>query len=223
MYAATQSPAAGPGLKAAVGIGIALWFALAAGAVLAGLVAAPPGEPPLPVLVAVAAPLAVAFWLYRASAAFRGFVLGLDARLLAALQGWRVAGAMFLALYAFGVLPGIFAFPAGLGDMAVGVTAPLVVMALINQPGFAASRGYVIWNLLGIFDFVVAVGTGTLASGAIPGFAFAPTTAALTAWPVALVPAFLVPLFAMLHLAALAQARAARRSSTTRARSNDGE
>src|SRR5262249_44584082 len=59
--------------------------------------------------------------------------------------------------YAWRVLPGLFAFPAGFGDMATGVTAPWIVLGLVRNPSFAASRRYVIWNILGILDFVVAV------------------------------------------------------------------
>jgi len=189
---------------------LALWFALAAAAVALGWLHNPPGRPPLPVLVAVAIPVGLFLSAFAAVPSVRAFVLGVDIRLLTALQGWRVAGMLFVALYAYDVLPAIFALPAGFGDAAVGVTAPIVVMALLRRPGFAASRAFAVWNGLGIFDFVVAVGTGTLASGAVPGLAFTPTTAAVTAWPLGLIPGFLVPMFTILHLAALLQLRARR-------------
>src|SRR5262249_11237234 len=47
------------------------------------------------------------------------------------------------ALYVHGVLPGAFAWPAGLGDIAIGVTAPWVALALVRRPGFATSRVFV--------------------------------------------------------------------------------
>src|ERR1700731_1688521 len=56
------------------------------------------------------------------------------------MQAWRWAGFRFQTLYTYGVLPGIFAWPAGLGDMAVGVTAPLVLAALLRRPGFVAYK-----------------------------------------------------------------------------------
>jgi hypothetical protein len=64
----------------------------------------------------------------------------------------------------------------------------------------------VIWNLLGILDLVVAVGTGGLVSwfGLGAGNASMGPMAQL---PLLLVPAFLVPGFVMLHIAALLQAR----------------
>src|SRR6185437_8157592 len=52
------------------------------------------------------------------------FVLALDLRFVAAVQAWRWAGLEFLTLYTYGILPGVFAWPAGLGDMIVGFSAP---------------------------------------------------------------------------------------------------
>ena len=73
---------------------------------------------------------------------FRDFVLAADLRLMTGIQAGRFAGLGFLALYANGVLPGSFALPAGLGDMAIGVTAPWVLLALIRRPGFAAGKTF---------------------------------------------------------------------------------
>jgi hypothetical protein len=60
------------------------------------------------------------------------FVLGVGLRLLTAVQTWRVLGGMFLFLYAFNLRPALFAFPAGLGDVAVGVAAVFVLGAMIE-------------------------------------------------------------------------------------------
>ena len=76
----------------------------------------------------------------------REFVLSADLRLIVGMQAWIWAGFGFLTLYIYGVLPGIFAWPAGLGDMAIGVTAPLVLSALLRRPGFAARKSFVAWN-----------------------------------------------------------------------------
>ena len=106
-----------------------------------------------------------------------------------------------------GWLPRLFAWPAGLGDIAVGVTAPFVAQALIRSPSFAGSRRFVVWNILGILDLVVALSMGALNSGFIPGVVGSVTTAPMARLPLVLIPAFLVPLFLMLHLIALLQAR----------------
>lgn len=185
-----------------------LWLAVALALSLSGGLETPAGAPPLKILAAAAVPIVVFVMWYRSSKAFRHWVLGLDLRLIVMLQGWRVVGGVFLVLLAFGLLPGLFAWPAGLGDVAVGVTAPFVALALLRRPAFATGRGFVAWNVLGIFDFVVAVATGTLASGMLPDLVSGANTAAMSGWPLGTIPGFLVPLFVILHLAAILQARA---------------
>ena len=145
-----------------------------------------------------------AYWGWPA---FRAYVLSLDLPLATAIQAWRAGGLGFLALYAHEVLPGAFAWPADLGDIAIGVTAPWVALALVRRPGFATSRVFVVWNLLGILDLVVAVGVGGLSSALASGAAGEVTTGPMAQLPLVLIPAYLVPLFVMLHLAALFQAR----------------
>jgi len=64
-----------------------------------------------------------------------------------------------------------------------------------------------IWNLLGILDFVVAVSLGVLSSGFVAGLVGTVTTAAMTQLPLVLIPAYFVPLFILCHLTTLLQAR----------------
>lgn len=151
----------------------------------------------------------VAFWTWRS---FRDLVLAADLRLLTGTQAWRFAGFGFLGFYAAGLLPGYFAWPAALGDMAVALTAPWLVITLIRQSRFVGSRGFIAWNIFGILDFVVAVGMGaaapllfpSLAGTAIPQM---PTMAPMAHLPLALVPTYAVPMFTIFHLVALFQAR----------------
>src|SRR5262245_18814362 len=184
---------------------LALWFVAVFLLGAMGTFVRLPGTPPIPILIGATAPLAVFLAAYWVWPAFRAYVLSSDLSLAAAMQAWRAGGLGFLALYVHGVLPGAFAWPAGLGDIAIGVTAPWVALALARRPGFAASRVFVAWNLFGILDLVVAVGTGGLHSAlAAPGDV---TTGPMARLPLVLIPAYLVPLFLMLHLAALFQAR----------------
>jgi hypothetical protein len=121
---------------------------------------------------------------------------------------------MFVGLYAFDVLPALFALPAGLGDAAIGVAAVPVALTLIDNPDFARTRAFRNFHLLGLADFVVAVGTATLASGAVAGLVpDGVTSAPMGLLPLSLIPGFLVPLFTILHLTALLQARALRRQA----------
>ena len=87
-------------------------------------------------------------------------LLGLDLRLLTAMQAWRIIGVMFLVLMAFGFLPGTLRGP-GLGDLLVGAYAPFVVLAISRRtPGW--HEHVVLLNVL--LDFVEAIGSGVLSS-----------------------------------------------------------
>jgi hypothetical protein len=195
-------------MKQVVTMAMALWLGLVFLLGAKGAFVGSPGSPPLPIFFGFAIPLAVFFAAYFGWDRFRAFVLGADLRLVAAIQGWRWAGMGFLSLYAHRILPGLFAFPAGLGDMAVGITAPWIVLGLIRQPSFATIKRFVIWNIMGILDLVVAVSLGTICSGFIHGLTGNITTGPMSQLPLVLIPAYLVPFFIMLHFAALAQARA---------------
>ena len=184
---------------------LALWFVVVFLLGAAGAFVRLPGTPPIPVLIGATAPLVVFLAAYWAWPTFRAYILSSDLSLAAAIQAWRAGGLVFLSLYKYGLLPGAFAWPAGLGDIAIGVTAPWVALALVRRPGFATSRVFVAWNLFGILDLVVAVGTGGMHSALAS--AGEVTTGPMADLPLVLIPAYLVPLFIMLHLAALFQAR----------------
>jgi hypothetical protein len=193
-------------VKVAVAAALVFWVVLVTLLGAGGLFVTPPGAPPLVILIAVTAPIVVFLAAFRISRAFRDFVLAADLRFMMAIQAWRFAGLGFLALYAHGILPGLFAWPAGLGDIAIGLTAPWLLVALIRRPGFAASRTFVAWNWLGILDLVIAVGTGTLSQMLSPGVNGS-STGPMAQLPLALIPTYFVPIFVMLHIAALMQTR----------------
>jgi hypothetical protein len=204
---AETQPSGRGGIRLAVVSALGVWLLLVLSLGAAGAFVGPPGTPPLAIAIGVAAPLVLFFAWLRLSQPFREFVLSLDLRLIAGMQAWRWAGLGFLDLYAYKVLPGVFALTAGLGDMAIGVTAPWIILALVRQPGFAARRAFIRWNILGILDLVIAFSiaavTAVLATGA-PGEI---STAPMATLPLLVIPAFLVPFFLMLHAAALMQSR----------------
>ena len=204
---AESQPSGQGGICLAVAIALAVWLLLVVSLGLAGAFVGPPGTPPLPIAIGVAAPLVLFFASLRLSRSFREFVLSLDLRLIAGIQAWRWAGLGFLDLYAHNVLPAVFALPAGLGDMAIGVTAPWIMLALVRQPGFAASRTFIRWNILGILDLLVAVSIGAASTLFATGAPGEISTAPMATLPLLLIPAFLVPLFLMLHTATLMQSR----------------
>lgn len=184
---------------------LVVWFAVVYTLLQSGAYMVPPGQPPLPLAIGYAVPLVVFAALYFAAPGFRDFVLALDLRTVTALQAWRVIGGMFLALYAFGQLPGLFAWPAGAGDVAIGLAAVYVLHRLMNDATFAATRGFVAFNVLGLLDFAGAFATGAL--GADPALVGEVTTAPLLVLPLGLIPGFLVPAFTILHIIALIHAR----------------
>lgn len=186
---------------------LALWLGLVFILGAQGAFVGRPGSPPVAIFFGFAIPLAVYFAAYFGWSGFRAFVFGADLRLVAAIQAWRWAGLGFLSLYAYGVLPGLFAFPAGLGDMAIGLSAPWIVLGLVRRPSFATSQRFVIWNIMGIIDLVVAVSLGTICSGFLRGITGNVTTGPMAQLPLIFIPAYLVPFFMMLHLTALLQAR----------------
>lgn len=192
------------GIRLGIALVIALWLALVVSLGAAGLFLGRPGAPPAGIAIGVVAPLLVFFAWLRLSSAFRDFMLSLDLRLVAAMHAWRWAGLGFLFLYAYGVLPGLFALTAGLGDMAVGLAAPWMILGLARRPDFATSAAFVRWNWLGILDLVVALGLGGSMAMLAP---HAVSTAPMASLPLLIVPAFLVPFFLMLHATALMQSR----------------
>jgi hypothetical protein len=193
-------------VKTIVGAVLLLWLVLAFILGASEAYVRAPGALPLPILVGVLTPILVFLVAFWTIGSFREFVMSIDLPLAAAIQAWRLGGLGFIALYAYGVLPGLFAWPAGLGDMAIGATAPFVALALRRQPAFAAGTLFRVWNLLGILDLVVAVSLGGLSSALGYGISDVVTTFPMAKLPLVLVPTFFVPLFIMLHIASLLQA-----------------
>lgn len=210
--------AAGSAVGPFVAAFFASWLALVLVLGARGVFVAPAGTPPLALLVGLVAPLSLFLVGYWTIQPLREFVVSADLRVVAGIQAWRWAGFGFLTLYTYRILPGIFAWPAGLGDMAIGVTAPMVLASLLRRPGFAADKRFVAWNLSGILDLVVAVSMGALVPLFAPRLLGTVSTAPMTQLPLVLIPTYLVPTFLMLHLTALFQARRLQRLATVPAR-----
>lgn len=123
------------------------------------------------------------------------------------VQLYRALGVIFLILYATGKLPGLFAWPAGVGDVTIGFLAPVVGLAYARLPDKTAGLVRA-WNVFGILDLIVAVGTGFMtAPSRFQAFEVQPTSELMTVLPMVLIPVYLVPLSIVLHLASLAKLR----------------
>ena len=70
-----------------------------------------------------------------------------------------VEGTAFVAVMALGHLPALFALPAGLGDVAAGIAAPLVARRLARG---GSRRGALWFNAFSMTDLVVALTLGAL-------------------------------------------------------------
>jgi hypothetical protein len=120
---------------------------------------------------------------------------------IVAVQLYRALGVIFLILYATDKLPGLFAWPAGIGDIVVGLSAPLVALAYARDPRRNADLVKA-WNAFGILDLVVAVSTGFMTTPSVL-FSYEPPNELISVFPLVLIPVYLVPLSILLHLASL--------------------
>ncbi len=127
-------------------------------------------------------------------------------------QLFRPVGVTFLVAMTLGYLPAVFAIPAGLGDIAIGVEAAFVGRNL--RRGVAGRRA--VWfNVLGLVDLVVAIGIGiTAAPGLARLLVVSPSTEAISLLPLVLIPTTIVPLVTALHLVSLRKLSATAASET---------
>jgi hypothetical protein len=159
----------------------------------------------MPVLVF--APVAGFALAYRTNPTFRSSVLSLDTGILVILHSWRMLGLGFLLLYAYGVLPGLFAWLAGLGDAMAAVGATFLGIKLLR--GSEVSKQSLLrWNTYGLIDFLIAVTVGTVLRSSLLGGAT--TTDPLSSLPLSLIPTLVVPFYIITHLIIFLQLRASR-------------
>jgi len=180
------------------------WFAAAL--VLSGLGLYQANSTRLPTIeFGLLLPIIAGLIFYWRSPLLRRVTRAASQGLIVGVQIYRVLGVIFLVLYFRGSMPGVFALPAGTGDVAVGLLAPAV--ALVFTRGWRGSTGLLqAWNLLGLADLAVAVATGFLSSPSpLQLFAFDNPNTLITAFPLVMIPVFLVPAAILLHLASLAK------------------
>lgn len=137
--------------------------------------------------IALLATLAAGYLLLLAGP-FRDIIANIPQHWLIGIQTFRILGGIFLIRYFEGQLPGVFAIPAGVGDVLTGLFAPLVAYWWYSGKSYA--RGAAIaWNLFGMADLVNAIMIGSLTGGAGGGIVF----------PLVLIPIYAVPRAFLLH------------------------
>src|SRR5437899_7454965 len=192
----------------ASGVYLLGWMVLAFVLGSAGVFQATPSRAFSPVAVGIAVTVLTGMVLLSRSSALNAVIAAIPLPWLVGVQLYRVVGFSFLVLYALGRLPGEFAIPAGAGDVAVGLAAPVV--GYLFYKGYRWSCLAVLgWNIVGILDLVVAVATGFLSSpGPFQVLALESPNELITAFPLVLVPLYAVPLSILLHLASLKRLKA---------------
>ncbi len=181
---------------------LAVWFAAIMSLTHAGLFLTFGKSVPFPLALAAITPLLIYLLAYRSLPALRSWVATLDLAWVVGAQTWRVIGVVFLMLWGLGELPSVFALTAGLGDLAVGIFALTVVLAVERRSsGWQKQTRTLIY--VGMADFVAAFGTAILSGNGFPlkldGEA---PPLLMQALPMAMIPAFVVPLFIILHIIA---------------------
>lgn len=118
---------------------------------------------------------------------------------LIGLQLFRAIGGVFLIEMARGNIPGIFAYPAGLGDLAVAIVAALVLLKYWNAkhiPGGAVA----LVIALGVADFLSAFFFGFGSSETPIQLFFPEVPNNVIIFPTGLIPIFLVPYAIFFHV-----------------------
>jgi hypothetical protein len=158
--------------------------------------------PPPAMPIAVLLPPAIFLTAYRLMPSVRAWVASLDLAAVTALQSWRILGGVFMMLWFYDLLPALFAWPAGLGDVLVGLAAPWVTAAVIHKsPGWRRKSMALI--AAGLMDFVLAISSGilTVAGGPL-ALEVEIGSDLVNAYPLVLIPALIVPMFIIFHLIA---------------------
>jgi len=180
------------------------WFAAALGLALLGVYQGASDRIPT-IQYGIFTPILIGGLLIWRSSSVAQVIDAVPQHWLVGVQVYRAVGVIFLILYADGKLPGLFAWPAGLGDVLVGVIAPIVAISFVRNP---RQNGDLVnaWNWFGIFDLVVALTTGLVTSPSrLQLFAFDLPNELISAFPLVLIPTFLVPVSILLHVASLAK------------------
>jgi hypothetical protein len=196
----------------AIAIPFTLWLAAMWTVSVAGVFRPVPvpvaGQRPLPLLpIAILLPPIIATILLLRSRRIAALLDAMPASWLVGLQVYRVFGGFFLINYARGLLPGEFALPAGIGDVAVGLLAlPAALYVATGTP--LGRRIGLAWNILALLDFVSAISLGNLTSpGPLRVLALDHPNTLVGTYPTVMIPAFAVPSSIILHILSIWQLR----------------
>jgi hypothetical protein len=188
----------------AVMIPFTLWLAVVWGAAINGVFRG--GIVPVPLTpLAIFLPVIIGVPILLRSRRIGQVLDAMPASWLVALQVYRVLGSAFLIGWALGAVPGIFALPAGIGDVITGLLALPAAIA-VAAGTIEGRKAAIAWNIFGLLDFTVAISLG-LATSPGPLQLIVPSIPNTTAgiYPTVMIPAFAVPTSILLHALSLRQ------------------
>ena len=190
----------------AVLIPYTLWLAVIWSGAINGVFR--PGASPMPLLpLAIFLPVIIGTPILLCSKRMGQVLDATPATWLVALQLYRVFGSVFLVGWARNVIPGLFALPAGIGDVITGLLAvPIAISLAADAPG--ARRAAIGWNVFGLVDFAVAVSIALMITpGPLQLIIPSIPNATVGVYPNLMIPAFAVPSSILLHALSLRQLR----------------
>src|SRR5882672_744500 len=190
----------------AVMIPYTLWFAVAWSAAINGVFRT--GASPLPLLpLAIFLPVIIGAPLLLLSRRVGQLLDAMPTTWLVALQLYRVFGGQWLAYWLRELLPGLWALPAGTGDVLTGLFAVPAAIALATGTA-EVRKAAILWNIFGFADLAVAITLGMIISPG-PFQLIVPNgpSIGLDGYPNVLTPAFVVPGSILLHALSLRQLR----------------
>lgn len=141
-------------------------------------------------------------WILPTSTLFMSRKWALDEPLsqkwLVGLQLFRVIGAVFLVEMARGNIPGIFAYPAGVGDVLVAVVA-LAILLRYRRTTIIPSGALFLVIGLGVADFLSAFFFGFTSSHTPVQLFFPAVPNNTLVFPTGMIPLYLVPYAIFFH------------------------
>jgi len=192
----------------AVVVPYTLWLAIIWSGAVNGVFRPGNNTPPL-IPFAIFLPVIVGVPILLRSKRIGDVLDAMPASWLIGLQVYRVFGSIFLVGWARGAIPGIFALPAGIGDVTTGLLALPVAYYLASRNGDAV-RAAIAWNIFGLVDFTIAVGVGlAITPGPLQLIVPSIPNTGVGLYPTVLIPAFAVPSSILLHVLSLRQLRRA--------------
>lgn len=185
----------------AVMIPLTLWQAVAWSAAISGVFSAGGALSTPPLSLVRFIPVIIAIPILLGSRRIGQVLDAIPAGWIIPLQVFRLQGALFLFGWAHHTQPGIFALPAGIADVLVGLLAVPIALSLASGSR-ESRRAAIAWNVFGLLDFAFAITVSTAIGLRVieTGFALA-----IPGYPAVLIGAFAVPRSILLHLVSLRQ------------------